>query len=207
MYMAYSRDIISEEQIRDAIAHTQSMIAAARYLGVSRDRFNRYAKKYGLFKPNQAGKGTIKLSERRYDNDEIFCKVSEKIPPSVLGRRIREVKEWKCECCGISEWMGKDISLEIHHIDGDRLNNDLSNLQLLCPNCHSQTDNWRSRNQRGYNKTNPKVSDEQLLEALKKYHTIQEALMSLGLAGGANYNRVYKLLKKNQDIYKEFLVS
>jgi predicted RNA-binding Zn-ribbon protein involved in translation (DUF1610 family) len=36
----------------------------------------------------------------------------------------------------------------VHHVDGNRNNNDLSNLQLLCPNCHSQTDNFCSKNRK-----------------------------------------------------------
>jgi len=48
-----------------------------------------------------------------------------------------------CEICGNSMWLGKQLHLEIHHIDGDKTNNDINNLQLLCPNCHSQTHNWR----------------------------------------------------------------
>lgn len=51
-------------------------------------------------------------------------------------------KENKCELCGISEWMGKPVKLQLHHIDGDHYNNELSNLQILCPNCHSMTDNF-----------------------------------------------------------------
>ena len=54
-------------------------------------------------------------------------------------------KENKCEICGITEWLGKPISCELHHIDGNRQNNKLSNLQMLCPNCHSQTDNFKSK--------------------------------------------------------------
>jgi len=49
----------------------------------------------------------------------------------------------KCELCGNEIWLNKPIKLEIHHKDGDRTNNNLDNLMLLCPNCHSQTDNWR----------------------------------------------------------------
>jgi hypothetical protein len=50
-----------------------------------------------------------------------------------------------CEICNLALWLEKDISLEVHHIDGDRTNNKVENLQLLCPNCHSFTDNWRSK--------------------------------------------------------------
>jgi 5-methylcytosine-specific restriction endonuclease McrA len=39
--------------------------------------------------------------------------------------------------------LGQPINLEVHHIDGDRTNNSLENLQLLCPNCHSYTTNFR----------------------------------------------------------------
>ena len=51
----------------------------------------------------------------------------------------------RCESCGTSEWMGSPIAIEVHHHDGDRTNNALANLQLLCPNCHALTDNWRNR--------------------------------------------------------------
>lgn len=49
----------------------------------------------------------------------------------------------KCEVCNNTHWLDKEIKLEIHHVDGDRTNNELNNLQLLCPNCHSFTDTWR----------------------------------------------------------------
>lgn len=55
------------------------------------------------------------------------------------------IKECKCECCGISEWQGKPISLQLHHINGNHNDNRLENLQILCPNCHSQTDNFSSK--------------------------------------------------------------
>lgn len=50
-----------------------------------------------------------------------------------------------CESCELDEWKGISITLEIHHIDGDRSNNGKENLELLCPNCHSQTNFWRGR--------------------------------------------------------------
>lgn len=58
-------------------------------------------------------------------------------------RLIEEgVKEDKCECCGLSEWMGKHIPLELHHIDFNHYNNNLNNLAILCANCHMQAHNY-----------------------------------------------------------------
>jgi DNA-binding CsgD family transcriptional regulator len=91
------------------------------------------------------------------------------ITPRPLGRPIDEVfaagvrrnrfhlksrllnnglKQARCEACGITEWLGRDLSLELHHVNGDGLDNRVENLQLLCPNCHSQTDTWGGRNAR-----------------------------------------------------------
>jgi len=52
------------------------------------------------------------------------------------------IKENKCECCGITEWQGKPIRIQLHHINGIHNDNRLENLMMLCPNCHSQTHNF-----------------------------------------------------------------
>lgn len=51
-----------------------------------------------------------------------------------------------CDNCGLSEWLGLPIPLELDHIDGDRENNQLTNIRLLCPNCHALTPTYRGRN-------------------------------------------------------------
>ena len=58
---------------------------------------------------------------------------------------IREgIKEEVCECCKLSEWMGKPIPLELHHKDFNHYNNSLDNLQILCANCHMQAHNYNN---------------------------------------------------------------
>jgi RNase P subunit RPR2 len=56
------------------------------------------------------------------------------------------IKKHQCEMCKITEWMGKPVPVELDHIDGNRYNNDLSNLRVLCPNCHAQTDTYSGKN-------------------------------------------------------------
>lgn len=52
-----------------------------------------------------------------------------------------------CSNCGLTdEWNGEKLVLQLHHKDGDRTNNELTNLTFLCPNCHSQTDNYCGKN-------------------------------------------------------------
>jgi ssDNA-binding Zn-finger/Zn-ribbon topoisomerase 1 len=52
----------------------------------------------------------------------------------------------RCSACGICEWLGKPAPLELDHVDGDRQNNELDNLRLVCPNCHALTTTYRGRN-------------------------------------------------------------
>jgi hypothetical protein len=60
---------------------------------------------------------------------------------------LREgLKQARCELCGIEEWLGQPLMMALHHLNGDGRDNRLENLQLLCPNCHSQTENFAGRN-------------------------------------------------------------
>ncbi|MBS3941002.1 MAG: HNH endonuclease [Actinobacteria bacterium] len=65
-----------------------------------------------------------------------------------LGRRLVTVglKTWECERCDITEWQGQAAPLELDHVNGDRRDNRLENLRLLCPNCHALTPTYRGRN-------------------------------------------------------------
>ncbi len=68
-----------------------------------------------------------------------YCFNGSKVNSHKLKRvLIRDgIKEEKCEMCGISEWMGHPVVLELDHIDSNHNNNELENLQILCPNCHA----------------------------------------------------------------------
>lgn len=66
---------------------------------------------------------------------------------SLKKRLIREgVKEEKCEVCGNTEWMGRSIPLDLHHINGNHFDNRLENLIIVCPNCHRLTDTHGNKN-------------------------------------------------------------
>jgi hypothetical protein len=67
-----------------------------------------------------------------------------------LKRRLLAagIKENRCERCGIDSWLGEPLSMALHHVNGDGLDNRLENLALLCPNCHAQTPNFSGRNRK-----------------------------------------------------------
>lgn len=99
----------------------------------------------------------------------------------------------RCEDCGLTEWLDKQITLEVHHIDGNHINNVETNLQLLCPNCHSQTHNYKIKNSAIFNKK--QVPDDVLIDALKKSSSIKQGLLLAGLTqSGKNYARAYNLI-------------
>ena len=53
-----------------------------------------------------------------------------------------------CEGCGITDWRGRPIAIQIDHVNGEARDNRLENLRMLCPNCHSQTETWGARNKK-----------------------------------------------------------
>lgn len=59
---------------------------------------------------------------------------------------LEGIFEPRCHGCGGTEWLGKPIPLELEHINGVHEDNSLSNLTLLCPNCHAQTATYRGKN-------------------------------------------------------------
>ncbi len=90
-------------------------------------------------KRNEAIEKTKQLRHERYINTSF-----NELPSVFLKkRRVKEEQDYKCNQCGISEWLKKPITLEVEHKDGNKNNNTRENLEALCPNCHSFTPTWR----------------------------------------------------------------
>ena len=139
-------------------------------------------KEYSINISHFTGKGWnagLKIKKHKKPLEEILKK--DVIYASIrLKNRLfnNGLKEKKCECCGMTEWNGKEIPLELHHKDGDKYNNELNNLMILCPNCHAQTDHYRGNNKTRYDELHEKdeltdLEKKSIYESIPKYKRIR----------------------------------
>lgn len=149
---------LSREEIDNAVKSTNSAKEAATLLGVTYSSYRRYAERYGLYLTNQGGRGKKRPrvdGKGKTPLEQILVKGSN-YKSSALKPRLfaAGLKENRCEECNLGpEWLTRILVMHLDHIDGDNTNNELSNLRILCPNCHSQTPTYCRGQYRGNRKT------------------------------------------------------
>jgi len=109
----------------------------------------------------------FKPFNKKYPLSEILIENSTYTNSHRLKNRLmcEGLKSHKCEKCGINTWNGEIVPLELHHINGNNLDNRIENLSLLCPNCHSQTDFYRG---------NKKISEKNELKHSRYKESIRK---------------------------------
>lgn len=189
----------SKEEIKQFVKDSKSYVELARKIGYDSTAKNGSAYRTVHQMIDELNLDTSHFTGQGWNKDNFDYsrfKYGKKIKTANALNAITSLRGHKCESCGLEEWKGKPIPLEVHHIDGDELNSELSNLQILCPNCHALTDNYRGKN---INNGSIVVSDEELVKALNDCPNIRQALMSVGLTGkGGNYIRANELIQKYQ---------
>lgn len=126
---------------------------------------------HSIFKGRSAIIKTTKLNNIKKED---ILKENCKHQRTVLRRYIikNNLIPYKCAICGCTEWQGKTLSLELDHINGINNDNRLENLRFLCPNCHSQTSTYGSRNQQ-LNNSKYDISEELRNIVEKKYNEVK----------------------------------
>lgn len=127
-----------KEDILRWIEEKRTKAYISQQLGCKQETLNSYLKKMGIEYAGQPGKGA-NPKNNGYTTAEEYINSGAVIKSHLLKLKlIRDgVKEKKCELCGISIWHEVELPLELHHKDGNHYNNNIDNLAILCPNCHS----------------------------------------------------------------------
>jgi hypothetical protein len=137
-----------KERVTNALNNSKSMLEAASLLGMQYKTFRRIAKDLDLWTPNQCGKG-IRKRQPLIPIEDILNGTTPYFSTYKLKKRLFKegYKKESCEVCGIGNiWNNAYLPLEMDHIDGNSTNQRIENLRILCPNCHSQTENFRGKN-------------------------------------------------------------
>ena len=185
----------SEEEIKKIVSDSISIREVTKKLGYSPDGGGTAKALKGMIAELNIDISHFKgqgWNKENYDYTSFREGIVKKKGKTTLNPLVH-LRGRKCENCGLEEWLGQPINLEVHHIDGDRLNNELNNLILLYPNCHSYTKNFRKNN-----KPKKEISDEEFIYELKLSTSIHQALQHLGLTPcSGNYVRARELMVKN----------
>lgn len=191
--MEQEKEYTKEElqKICDGCFSYRQLALVLGYSENSTDTIKKMIRKYSIntdhFKGQGWNKDNVNMSIFQYNKSS---------KSDTLIRALTILRGWRCEKCGRTEWEGQKIPLCVHHIDGNHINNVIDNLQVLCPNCHAQTDNYCGKN-KGRNKR-PPLTDEQLLDALKNTTSIRQALQKVGINYSAKYyyDKAHELIDK-----------
>jgi hypothetical protein len=146
----------SDEEVRRAVAGAVSFADALRQLGLAPRGGNyrilrRRIAELGIDTSHLLGQAWRKGSREPVVPAralEAILTVNSPYKSSKLKNRLlaADYKEARCEDCKLTEWSGKPIPLELHHINGDSTDNRIENIRILCPNCHAQTPTYRGKN-------------------------------------------------------------
>lgn len=203
---------ISNRELQHVIDMSASFQDIMRYLGLVSSGASVRALKLRITEENLNIKG---LEERRTAKrrqtpvisrqkplDQILTKGSDYCRKSLKKRLIKSglLVNQCAECANPPEWNGKPLVLQLDHINGVNNDNRLENLRLLCPNCHTQTDNFAGRQLRQVylckcGKTKCKGSENCLQCSANNqpcFLTIDDATLTKRIAVGEAYNRIAK---------------
>jgi hypothetical protein len=148
-------DNVRPSIIRERKFCSHSCAATYNNIGVRRNssRIEQYCqicnKRYLTYlEENSSCCSRICRDKKRWMDFEEFVQRTGSFPVGKLvtiKKYLLRIRGHRCEVCGLDEWLGNPMPIEIHHIDGNHKNLQVSNFQLMCPNCHVFTPTYKIR--------------------------------------------------------------
>lgn len=149
----------SSSQLKEAVKKSLSYRQVLKKIGLieaggNYEQIKKYIKEYGLdighFKGRAWNKGLTGIGRPIIPLRKILKRNSD-FQSFKLKKRlfIEKLKPEYCEECGwAKKAVGGYLPLELDHINGNRHDNRLENLRILCPNCHSLKPTHRGKNRK-----------------------------------------------------------
>lgn len=153
------RITMNEQELKSAVKNSKSIAEALKTMNMSISTgnyrgFHRSVKKFHIDTSHFLGQahlqGKVRNIKTTQPLDQVLVKNSSYCNIAHLKKRlIRDgLLVYKCYGCGINSWKGRELSLQLDHINGVHDDHRIENLRLLCPNCHSQTSTFSGKNKK-----------------------------------------------------------
>ena len=146
---------LSDEEFKEMIARNHSWCACAKEIGLSPNGANskiqlkKRVEELGCDISHFTTTGTANKASTKYTLEEIMVENSTYTNGMRFKKRLIEANiiPYRCAICGLeNQWNGKELILQLDHINGKHNDNRKENLRFLCPNCHSQTETFSGKN-------------------------------------------------------------
>ncbi len=140
--------IVRKQEILNWVHNNESKSFICRELKCKPETLESYLKKIGITYQGNKGLKGKRIGVGKLSAEEYAKRVYVSAHKLKLRLLSEGIKKHQCEVCGITEWNGKPVPIELDHIDGNHFNNNFDNLRIICPNCHAQTDTNSGKNRK-----------------------------------------------------------